>query len=83
MRSFSAWTLEAGKGTNDSFTNEKIPTLSQVLDELSRKNRYIDRVKRAELYPGNLKKSSFRNQQKTSDHVIVQSFNVSSMKKMQ
>jgi glycerophosphoryl diester phosphodiesterase len=74
--------LDAGSWKDDSFTNEKIPTLSQVLDEFQGKIGILIELKAPELYPGIERKVAFEINKRKLDHVIIQSFNVSSMKKM-
>lgn len=74
--------LDAGSWKDNSFANEKIPTLSQVLDEFQGKIGILIELKAPELYPGIEKKVAFEINKRKLDHVIIQSFNVSSMKKM-
>ncbi len=79
--------LDAGNWKGIQFTGEKIPVFEEVLDRYKGKIGMLIELKSPELYPGmevqivhSLKERNLGHPQ--NEEIIIQSFNINSMKKM-
>lgn len=75
--------LDAGGKFHSSFAGEKIITLNELLDEFYGETGLLIEIKKPSMYPGIEEKvAGLLNEYKDLDSIIVQSFDIESMRKM-
>ncbi|PWW29373.1 glycerophosphoryl diester phosphodiesterase [Cytobacillus oceanisediminis] len=79
--------LDAGSFKGEQFKGEKIPTFDEILDRYHGKVGILIELKAPELYPGMEESVAQELKERNLDHpqnekIIIQSFNLESMKKM-